>query len=256
MAVLETMGFKGSLAWVHNEEGSGAKYYNSSCYFPDSRLKPQSCSGITIDPGLDLGQADDKLISEVLEFYLGKGLMDLTQVTLLKKAEGLTKYDAIEWIRKNEKYFKGKMLIPFDDSLFVMDKYTAPLYWKPLIEKMPELLLISPNYKASAVHTAVLSYSYNRGSKRTIEIAQDYLKLKNYDGLARAISNTYHSMKSLRDRRKKEAKIILDALEKKSQVSVDLSINPLPLTTINTEEVEKVLSGLQLQFIEKEQNNV
>jgi hypothetical protein len=158
MAVLETMGFKGSLAWVHNEEGSGAKFYNSSCYFPDSRVKPQSNSGITIDPGLDLGQADDDLISEVIEFYLNKGLIDLTQSALLKKAKGLTKYDAIEWIRINEKYFKGKMLIPLDDSLYVMDKYTAPLYWKPLTESMPELLLISPNYKATAVHTALLSY--------------------------------------------------------------------------------------------------
>ncbi|MCU7494765.1 MAG: hypothetical protein HF314_12010 [Ignavibacteria bacterium] len=253
MTNMEKLGFKGNLAWVHSEEGSGAKYYNSSAYYPDSRQRPKSQSGITIDPGLDLGNCEAAVAREVIEYYRGLNLVSDTQAQLLNKSIGLTRYNAIEWIRLNEQFFKGKMLIPSDVSLYIMDKFTAPLYWMPLVDAMPGLLTIKPLVVASAVHTALLSYSYNRGYNRAVREAKDFIADKNFTGLADAIAGTTHAMKSLEDRRKKEAALIDKAIAEKAPVVVDLNINPMPLQAIPSELKTEVMmaKNIDLSFENK-----
>ena len=88
---LEALGFKGSAAFILNEEGSGAKFYNSSVYYPDNRANPVSSSGITIDPGVDLGSGDKNMINEVFGFYKSQGFLSDVLLSLLKTSIGLKK---------------------------------------------------------------------------------------------------------------------------------------------------------------------
>jgi hypothetical protein len=245
---MQTHGFLGSLAWVHAQEGSGAKYYGTSVYYPDDRKNPRTNSGVTIDPGLDLGNAAESLIQRVLEYYNSVGLLTVKQFQLLIQAVGLKKFDAIEWMRKHENEFMGakEFAVPEGKALKVLDDYTAAEYWDPLCRALPKLKKINVLYMAEAVHTALLSMAYNRGATKTAELARKHLDICNYGGLAYEIKFLKQSTQSLRDRRHREAELIIDAIELKKDFKAlnsplssegegagvrSLNIMPMPLMT-------------------------
>jgi hypothetical protein len=211
--VLKSLSFNGDLKWIHKEEGSGAKLYKSSVYYPDSRTEPKTQSGVTIDPGLDLCYAARVVIDDTLDFYFDKGLISKSQIELLQFAIGERRWGAIQWMKANEKYFKGSFLVDDMNAIYIMDKVTAPPYWKPLTDAIPELLKISSSNLAAAVHTALLSMSYNRGPERTINLAKDFIIKKDYEGLASAIASVRSATASLRNRRIRESNLIADVLE-------------------------------------------
>lgn len=229
-SVLTGLGFKGSLSWVHNEEGSGAKIYKSSAYYPDSRTAPKTTSGVTIDPGLDLGHADINIIKDTVEYYLGKGVLSQTQATLLSFAIGKRMFEAIQWMKANEKYFKNQFLVKDEFAIYIMDKVTAPPYWAPLTKSIPQLLNLK-GYMAEAIHTALLSMSYNRGPVRTITLAKDFILKKDYEGLAAAITAVKSPTASLRNRRIRESNLITAALEaeENTRITIDANLIPEPL---------------------------
>lgn len=230
---LTDLGFAGDLLWVYNEEGSGAKFYKSSAYFPDSRTNPRSQSGITIDPGLDLGHADITVINRVLSFYETQGFLTSPQKSLLLSAVGKKKFEAINWISRHEASFKRKFLVPELVAIQVMNNFTAPPYWSPLTLAIPELLNIQSKHLKTAVHTSLLSHSYNRGAGRAVSLAKNYIINDDYSGLANAIKNVNHPMESLNKRRKKEGDLILDSLKLKEKFSPIIEdVNPLPVTAI------------------------
>lgn len=240
MNKLEQLGFAGSISWVHNEEGSGARYHNSSAYYPDSTTAPLSASGITIDPGVDLGSANWQLVENVIKVYKKAGLLSRGQVNLLWVAKGVKKYGAIEWWREYKNHFRGKFLVPAELAAKVMEEITAPEYWEPLVKSLPELLEIKLPHLAAAVHTALLSYSYNRGSGEAIQLAKPFLQNKDYNGLGRAIKAVHHAMESLNERRQREGNIILAAvkLAERFELSLNTEINPRPLTAIPADQKE------------------
>ncbi|GAB4287303.1 MAG: hypothetical protein Kow0098_03650 [Ignavibacteriaceae bacterium] len=255
MSKLTELGFKGDIRFIHNEEGSGARYYKSSVYYPDSLTDPVTNSGITIDPGVDLANANKRLIDTVLNIYASADLLTAFQLTVLRDAVGLKKYDAIDWLLANRTLFKNKFFVPPYVALDVMENYTAVPYWKAIAEKMPELLKIKNEVIALAVHTSLLSMAYNRGHKRTIKDVADYVSVRNWDGLAKKISRVHHAMKALRDRRKREAKLIEEALEKKNNFTIELTdINPAPLTVIPVSETELVIEKLNYKVKRPEIN--
>src|SRR5690606_10278151 len=130
---LKSLGFRGSLAFVHNEEGSGARAYNCSIYYPDNPKDIKTNSGVTLDPGLDLGQADRNIINEVLQYYCNEGYTGSNAIARIKKAVGKKREGAVEWMRDNIHLFKGWFKIEDEHALYVLDKYTAPAYWLPLV---------------------------------------------------------------------------------------------------------------------------
>lgn len=245
MNYLNKIGFEGDLRWVYNEEGSGAKYYKSSVYFPDDLTDPQSQSGITIDPGLDLGNADAKIINEVLKFYLTEGLINPTQFNLLLKALGKRRFEAIEWLKNYRSYFKNKFLVPELTAVYVMDRYTAPSYWLLLIAQVKELLDIENSAIKKAVHTALLSHAYNRGVIRTIKLASVPVKENNWIKLAEDIENVPSTMDGLIERRKREALLIKSAIKIGQRFEIQIAdTNPRPVTAISTYKKELVMNQL------------
>lgn len=235
-------GFKGNIEWVHNEEGSGARFYKSSVYFPDDRKKPLSNSGVTIDPGVDLGNASRTLIDNVLNYYRDIAALSSQQHSVLQSAIGLKINKAAGWIEQYEDQFKKIFLIPPKVASIVMNKITAPPYWEPLIKAMPELEFLNTN-NACAVHTALLSLSYNHGPGFTVDFAKVFVRQNLIPELGRAIKVIPSKLKSLRERREREGNLILAAikLDKKFELQIDRSINPLPLTVIPYHIQESIL---------------
>lgn len=246
---LNKIGFCGDLRWVFNEEGSGAKFYKSSVYFPDDLTDPQSQSGITIDPGLDLGHAEPRIINEVLQFYFSENLINQEQLNLLLKAFGKKRYEAIAWIKEYKSFFKNKFLVPELTAVYVMDKYTAPSYWLALVAHCKELLEIENTAVKCAVHTALLSHAYNRGAIRTIKLTSVLVREKKWIELADVIQQVYSPMQSLVDRRQREGLLIKAAV--KLDKSFDMQFPDLaarPVTSIESFRKELVLS--QINFNE------
>ena len=78
-------GFRGDLAWIHAREGHAGKPY-----LPMNRAgEVIGVSGITLDPGVDLGHVDLKIFSDTYTPILGEGLVEY-----LKGFAGLTKGEA------------------------------------------------------------------------------------------------------------------------------------------------------------------
>lgn len=229
---INKLGFEGSLAWVHNEEGSGALYYKSSVYFPDDLFHPVTHSGVTIDPGLDLGNASPKLCKDVIDYYASEKLLSIKQISALRDAFKLKRKEAANWMRIHRNLFKFKFLVPEKLASEVMAKYTAPKYWQPLINLMPGLLEIVPYNLKRAVHTSLLSHSYNRGAADAISLATNYLIKEDYCGLAKAIRSVKHKSQSLNERREREAYLIEKALMEDKFADDFLALNPIPLEII------------------------
>ena len=246
---LNKAGFAGSIQWVHNEEGSGAKIYHSSVYFPDSLTNPKTQSGVTIDPGVDMGNCDVALINKVINTYFLQDVLSKKLVTRLKSAIGNKGIYAALWMKENGKWFKNDFLVPDPVALDVMENITALEYWNPLVKAMPGLLKIKSASIKKAVHTALLSMSYNRGWEKTILLAKEFIAVDNYDGLSKKISNVRHSLKALTDRRKREAGLIYAALEQQDDFAITFEdIKVLPVTAIPHGLKENVMKQLEFEI--------
>jgi hypothetical protein len=245
---LQKAGFAGSIQWVHNEEGSGAKIYGTSVYFPDSLTNPKTKSGVTIDPGVDMGNCDLDLINHVINKYVLHDVLPNKLANKLKSAVGHKGIYAALWLKENKKLFRNNFLVPEFLQLEVLENITAIEYWLPLAEGMKNLNKIRSSHIKKAVHTALLSMSYNMGWGAVILFAKDLIAVGNYDGLAKKISNKRHSLKSLTDRRKREAGLIYAALEQKDDFSYTFEdIKPLPMTVIPHALKESVIKQLEFE---------
>lgn len=246
---LQQAGYEGSIQWVYNEEGSGAKTYGCSVYFPDSLTNPKTQSGVTIDPGFDLGQPDLGTLNRILNIYILHDVLNKKLVDRLKSAVGNKGIYAALWFKENGRHFKHNFSVPQHIALNVLEDITAPEYWKPLVKAMPKLLRIKSPQIKKAVHTALLSMSYNRGWEKTILLTKEFIEVGNYDGLAKKISNVRHSLKSLTDRRKREASLIYAALEQQDDFEFTFEdVKPLPVTTIPSAYKESVIKQIEFEY--------
>ena len=246
---LAEAGFEGSIDWVHNEEGNGAMFYHSSVYFPDSLLKPKTNCGVTIDPGVDMGTANLTLINGLLNEYYVRGFLTSELYNKLKTSIGLRGRSAAAWYKQNKNWFRHSFLVPDFLQKHFMENLTAIQYWKPLVGAMPNLLKIKTSFMKKAVHTALLSMSYNRGWQKTILLAGEFIASENYDGLAKKISNVKQSLKSLKERRQREAELIYAAIETRNDFVIELpDINPMPVTEIPSASKEIVMKELEFEL--------
>lgn len=248
LSKLQKAGFAGSIQWVHNEEGSGAKIYGTSVYFPDSLTNPKTKSGVTIDPGVDMGNCDLNLINRVINKYVLHDVLTNKLANKLKSAVGNKGIYAALWLKDNKSWFKNNFRVPEYLALDVMENITAIEYWLPLVKAMPELLKIKSLYIKKAVHTALLSMSYNMGWGAVILMAKGFTAVGNYEGLAKKISNKRHSLKALTDRRKREAGLIYAALELKDNFDYSFEdLKPMPMTVIPHALKESVIKQLEFE---------
>jgi hypothetical protein len=186
-------GFRGDLEWIHRFEGhKGYPYW------------PGGASGITLDPGFDLGHANPGLIQKLVKPRLSAEQSEaLDKVVGLKGAaaeQALHRYPALKTIRIDRQ--TARELFP----------HIAQPFWRGTVRRFPKLLEASA---PSQAHTALLSLAYNRGDQNShLQILADPIQSSDWHrlgGLIRAMQQD-HKLAGIRDRRRAEGDLILSAL--------------------------------------------
>ena len=183
-------GFRGDIDWIHEREGhKGRPYW------------PGGVSGVTLDPGVDLGQVDHAFVCNAYASILSiKSLAALSAVMGLR---GLAAKNALQGpsrnigvcgirITKNQ----AKSLLPG-----LLDRY-----WRKLVVRFPSTHSAPPH-----VQTALLSLVYNRGpNNKKLSVMEESIRNHDWAALSDIVSDMQqdHPLQGIRDRRKLEGALI------------------------------------------------
>jgi hypothetical protein len=190
----ELADFHGDLDWIHNKEGHNGKPY-----------WPKGLSGITLDPGVDLGHCDYPSIQKCYQnIFSHEQLTEIEKIAKLK-LKGIA---ANEYLRNqaNEKFRNIRITRTQAKHVF---PFVACPYWKKITGRFPKLL---DSDVPGVVQTVMLSIAYNRGPyNRDLDILGDIIQNKEWQKLARIIRNMQqnHKLIGIRKRRRSEAHYIL-----------------------------------------------
>lgn len=181
--------FVGDLGWLHAREG-----HRGFPYWPGGK------SGVTVDPGLDIGHADWQLVAEVLRPHLSD-----VHLGRLKDAAGL-KGEAARLAVKSP--LLREIRISRELAADLLPQVADP-YWSTLIRRFPAL--------ASApgpVQTGMLSLAYNRGAwSRDLRVLAAALADGDWLEVGRLVSRMQqdHAIVGIRSRRRLEGELIASA---------------------------------------------
>jgi GH24 family phage-related lysozyme (muramidase) len=181
--------FEGDLGWVHEREGHrGAPYW------------PGGLSGVTLDPGVDLGQLSWDAIRPFYESLLTEEQQRAVRTVIGLKGEGAKQaLDANPTLRA--------IRLSRDEADRIMP-LASQKYWDGIVNRFP--MLGSANALPS-VQTVLLSLSYNRGvGNRDLDQLQDPLGNNNWNEVASRIGamQQNHELEGIRIRRRMEADLI------------------------------------------------
>lgn len=189
--------FRGDLAWIHDREGHAGKPY-----------WPSADSGLTLDPGVDLGFQTFGTIT-----HLYQGILSPTQFEALRpfmEVKGVAVKQALQ-----EPVIRSIRITP-SEAVMVMP-FAANPYWTAITKRFPALL---KDECPSSVQTAMLSIAYNRGPNNPkLDALGKYLALNDWRMLAKVIASMQqdHKVPGIRIRRRLEADLIYTELD--AQVS-------------------------------------
>jgi len=184
--------FKGDLGFLHSKEGHNGKPYTI----------PGTASGVTLDPGCDLGYVDKNLFEKAYRPLVERGLWTQQQYNEVKKAFGKKGVAAEEFLKNNR--IVQTIRIPKKVALDLLDIIAEP-YWLDTIERFPELL---DSDVPPEVHTVALSLAYNRGPwNKHLAVLSDPIKKKDWDRYADLV-DAMHNDTLLKSRRDSEADLI------------------------------------------------
>lgn len=185
-SVLEDAGFRGDAAWVHSLEGHcGRPYW------------PGGQSGVTLDPGVDLGYADESLVVRCYDDLLRKSRM-----RAVLRALGLVGARARKRVQQN-KHLQA-ICLTRTEAEDVFPKVARP-YWRSAVRRWPELTRPSV---PPAVHTIVLSLCYNRGpGNDALRVIGEPLRATDWTALADVVADMQdnHQLVGIQQRRDREA---------------------------------------------------
>jgi GH24 family phage-related lysozyme (muramidase) len=182
-------GFRGNPAWVHAREGHNGKPY-----------WPGGASGVTFDPGMDLGHAKVSLIEELYKPLLTSEQMEAVQKVLGIKGDDAKKALAESPVVKGIRISRSQA-----DGVF---PYAAKPYWDGIVKNFPTL---ANDDTLGSVQTAMLSLSYNRGANnKGLRVLREPIEEKNWSKVADLIGSMQqdHRLKGIRKRRRMEADYI------------------------------------------------
>lgn len=185
--------FKGDLNWIHNREGHVGKAY-----------WPGGASGVTLDPGYDLGYANQ----DDLRKYYG-GILDAHQMAQAVSALGVRGIPAGNLIKRLDALQSLKISDVVAAGLFPV---VAEPYWNRLLVKWPEIES-APGY----VQTAVLSLVYNRGVDNPhLHVITIPIVRKDWNALGEKIAAMQqdHKLPGISKRRRLEGALIISNLSK------------------------------------------
>lgn len=182
-------GFRGDLSWVHAREGHAGKAY-----------WPGGASGVTLDPGVDLGHVKPELFEAAY-----KDLLTSEQFEAARKVYGIRGEDA-KTALANDPVIKGiRISREQADTIF---KYAAQPYWNAIVKRFPALAFPDT---LPAVQTVMLSISYNRGAgNKALAILGEPIENKDWAGVADIFSSMQqdHKLEGIRKRRRMEGELI------------------------------------------------
>lgn len=201
--------FKGDLHWIHAREGHAGK-----AYWPGGQ------SGVTLDPGVDLGYIDQTIFNEL---YSDK--MDANQLADAIRVSGYHGEDARRKLSRTRHLKKFRISREDAEDIF---PYVADEYWNKTVERWPDIITAPP-----CVHTAVLSVTYNRGPEnRHLKILDQFIESEDWEGLGTALTQMQqnHKLPGIRKRRRLEGELVLRNHVKESYRRQRLErMEPLPL---------------------------
>jgi hypothetical protein len=182
--------FRGDLAWLHAREGhEGRPYW------------PGESSGVTLDPGLDLGHADPDLVASLVRPLLShedwKALSSTFGLKGNKAARALAAPSRIRGIRISREV--AETLLPL----------VAAPYWQAISRRFSSLL-----EAPAPVQTALLSLAYNRGPENPkLEEIRWPLEARDWQTLGKVVKGMQqdHELAGIRSRRRLEGELILSA---------------------------------------------
>lgn len=186
-ALLEN--FDGDLDWVHQQEGHmGRPYW------------PGGISGVTLDPGVDLGHASSDFIETLYRPLLTKKQMDALRLVFGFKGE-----DARDALKLSP--VTQSIRITADQGIKLMP-HTAKPYWSGSTRRFSAL---TRKDTPASVQTVLLSLAYNRGIlNRHLNTLGTPLNAKKWDKVATIIGSMQqgHKQKGIRVRRRQERMVI------------------------------------------------
>lgn len=185
--------FRGSLEWIRQWEGHVGKPY-----------WPGGASGVTLDPGVDLGRAAPGLVCEAY-----RPLLAPEQLEALKRVVGVRGVLAREALKSDPVLQSVEVSRESAHELFPL---CARPHWDDCRRRFSGLDAAGV---PSDVHTAVLSLAYNRGPHNPgLEVLVGPIRDKDWQALGEAIAAMQqdHPMVGVRRRRRAEGALILVAL--------------------------------------------
>ena len=185
-------GFRGDLAWLHQWEA-----HKGHPYWPG-----KGASGVTLDPGFDLGHQTEAALRRHYGFLGAQALDVLTDVIGLRGAAAgkAARGPEVKAIR-----------ISKAQATAALPAIAAP-YWKDITKRFPALLEEST---PGQVHTAALSLAYNRGPfNPELTPLVGPIALADWPEVADTIAGMQadHHLAGIPRRRKAEAALIREAL--------------------------------------------
>ncbi|MEM7581955.1 MAG: peptidoglycan-binding protein [Acidobacteriota bacterium] len=185
--------FDGDLLWVHLQEGHAGRPY-----------WPEGKSGVTLDPGVDLGHAEPDLLEQLLSDHYGP-LLSAEQRAAIDAVIGI-KGDNAKAALAADPILKS-IRISRDQANKVFPVASRP-YWNGISQRFPPLVdLDTP----ASVQTVLLSLAYNRGiHNHHLESLGPLLEAQDWVELANKIGDMQqrHKQKGIRIRRQHEAALI------------------------------------------------
>lgn len=185
--------FHGDISWVHHREGHAGKAY-----------WPGGASGVTLDPGFDLGQQEP----EQLDAHY-RHILTPQQLNACHKCIGLKGHSAKSHLNATTDLLGIRMTR--DAALEVFPAVIAP-YWVAIVQRFPAL---GNKSTPGAVQTALLSLAFNRGAyNRDLASLSDPIAAGDWKTVGRKISQMQqdHSLEGIRKRRRMEGELILSAV--------------------------------------------
>ena len=165
---------------------------------------PGGQSGVTFDPGIDLGYAASDLIDT-----LYRPITTAEQFEAAQRVLGLKKEAARDALEADPVLQGVRISRAQADAIF---PYAAEPYWNAIVGRFPSLA--EPD-TLPAVQTVMLSLAYNRGAgNRGLEELRPPLEAKNWSEVADLVGAMQqdHQLEGIRKRRRMEADLIRAAL--------------------------------------------
>ena len=161
---------------------------------------PGGMSGITIDPGVDLGHVDrNTLLDNYSEIMTPE---QLNEAISLKGVRNRRASNALFELNDLSRF-----RISREDAKRIFPSVATP-YWNGLLKRWPEI-----EDAPGSVQTAMLSLSFNRGYNNSkLETITEFISRRDWKKLGEAILSMQqdHNLEGIRKRRRLEGELILN----------------------------------------------